>query len=62
MIASSCSKYPVGSELAALGGLYINTGHNSDGVTLSLDSGKVMSELLLGQTPSVPISDLDIEL
>lgn len=46
---------------AVLGGLYINTGHNSDGVTLGPGSGKVMSELLLGQNPSVPVSAFDIK-
>lgn len=58
------SIYPVdrlGPRPAVLGGLYINTGHNSDGVTLGPGSGKVMSELLLGQNPSVSVSALDIE-
>lgn len=43
------------------GGLYINTGHGSDGITLALGSGKVMSELLLGRTPSVPVSAFDLK-
>lgn len=51
---------PSGPETVLKGGLYINTGHNSNGVTLAPGSGKVMSELLLGQTPSVPISDFDL--
>lgn len=42
------------------GGVYINTGHNSDGMTLGPGSGKVMSELLLGQPTSVSISALDL--
>lgn len=33
MIASSCSKFPAGPKPAVLSGLYINTGHNSAGVT-----------------------------
>jgi glycine/D-amino acid oxidase-like deaminating enzyme len=33
----------------------MNTGHDSDGVALAPGSGKVLSELLPGQTPSVPI-------
>lgn len=41
-------------------GLYIDTGHDSDGITLALGSGKVMSELLLGRTPSVPVSAFDL--
>ena len=44
-----------------IGGLYINTGHNSDGVTLAPGSGKVMSELLLGRTPSADISRLGLD-
>jgi glycine/D-amino acid oxidase-like deaminating enzyme len=36
-----------------LGGLYVNTAHNSDGITLGPGSGKLMSEYLLGLTPSV---------
>ncbi|PGH04387.1 hypothetical protein GX51_03546 [Blastomyces parvus] len=40
-----------------IGGLYLNTGHNSDGITLGPGSGKVMSELLLGRTPSVSTSN-----
>lgn len=41
-------------------GLFVNTAHNDDGVTLSLGSGKVMSELLLGVEPSVDISGLGL--
>ncbi|KAJ5113059.1 hypothetical protein N7456_001593 [Penicillium angulare] len=57
----SVDQVPVEPKTAVLGGLYINTGHNSDGVTLGPGSGKVMSELLLGQKPSVSVSALDIE-
>ncbi|CAN9139305.1 unnamed protein product [Alternaria alternata] len=42
------------------GGLYLNTAHFGDGVTLSLGSGKVMSELLLGLPPSIDISGLGL--
>ncbi|KAL3458998.1 FAD dependent oxidoreductase [Aspergillus heterothallicus] len=44
-----------------IGGLYINTGHNSDGVTLGPGSGKLMSELLLGVETSVPAGDFGLE-
>ncbi|OJD24453.1 hypothetical protein ACJ73_04189 [Blastomyces percursus] len=44
-----------------IGGLYLNTGHGSDGITLGPGSGKVMSELLLGRTPSVSISNIGFE-
>ncbi|KAF2261849.1 nucleotide-binding domain-containing protein [Lojkania enalia] len=44
-----------------VGGLFLNTAHNSDGMTLSLGSGKVMSELLLGLPPSVDISGLGLD-
>jgi glycine/D-amino acid oxidase-like deaminating enzyme len=39
-----------------LGGLYVNTGHNSDGVTLGPGSGNIMSEYLLGRTSTVQVS------
>jgi glycine/D-amino acid oxidase-like deaminating enzyme len=44
-----------------IGGLYINTAHNSDGVTLGPGSGKLMSELLLGLETSVPAGDFGLE-
>jgi glycine/D-amino acid oxidase-like deaminating enzyme len=43
-----------------VGGLYLNTAHNSDGLTLALGSGKVMSEMLLGKNPSINISGLGL--
>lgn len=51
----------VKQDQTVVGGLYINTGHNSDGITLGPGSGKVMSELLLGQSPSCNISELGFE-
>ncbi|KAI4693542.1 uncharacterized protein J4E88_001915 [Alternaria novae-zelandiae] len=42
------------------GGLFLNTAHFDDGVTLSLGSGRVMSELLLGLPPSVDVSGLGL--
>ena len=59
--APSCSIDRKGRKSSVVGGLYINTGHNSDGVTLGPGSGKVMSELLLGKKPSVSVSAFDIE-
>lgn len=47
-------------ESLIAGGLIINTGHSSDGITLGLGSGKVASELVLGKTPSVDISKLGL--
>ncbi|KAI9694918.1 MAG: hypothetical protein M1822_000535 [Bathelium mastoideum] len=44
-----------------LGGLYVNTGHSSDGITLAPGSGKVMSELILGLPASVDISGLGLK-
>ncbi|KAL3479804.1 FAD dependent oxidoreductase [Aspergillus californicus] len=44
-----------------IGGLYINTGHNSDGVTLGPGSGKLMSELILGRETSVPSADFGLD-
>ncbi|KAH6858941.1 hypothetical protein BKA58DRAFT_473070 [Alternaria rosae] len=38
-----------------IGGLFLKTAHFDDGITLSLESGKVMSELLLYLPPSVDV-------
>lgn len=54
------SDKPSAGCASVVGGLFINTGHHSDGLTLSLGSGKVMGELLLGQEPSVDISGLGL--
>ncbi|KAH6976531.1 hypothetical protein BKA56DRAFT_589745 [Ilyonectria sp. MPI-CAGE-AT-0026] len=54
------SDKPSAGCASIVGGLFINTGHHSDGLTLSLGSGKVMGELLLGQEPSVDISGLGL--
>jgi glycine/D-amino acid oxidase-like deaminating enzyme len=45
---------------SSIGGLFVHTAHSGDGVTLSLGSGKVMNELLLGHKPSVEISGLSL--
>lgn len=37
-------------------GIYLNFGHDLDGFTLSLGSGKVMAELIQGQEPSIDLS------
>ncbi|RYN15986.1 hypothetical protein AA0119_g13455 [Alternaria tenuissima] len=42
------------------GGLYLNTGHFGDGVALSMGSGKITSELLLGLVPSIDVSGLGL--
>lgn len=54
-----CSSFKFNNS-PVIGGLYLNTGHNSDGVTLGPGSGKVMSELLLGHTLSVSISNFGL--
>lgn len=38
------------------GGVFLSFGHDLDGFTLGLGSGKVMSELILGEEPSVDMS------
>ncbi|KAK3944661.1 FAD dependent oxidoreductase [Diplogelasinospora grovesii] len=38
------------------GGVFMNFGHDLDGFTLGLGSGKVMAELILGRQPSVNLS------
>ena len=49
------------SKVSSIGGFFVNTAHFGDGVTLSLGSGKVMSELLLGLSTSVNLSGLGLE-
>lgn len=58
----SPSERPALSCPSTIGGIFVNTGHHSDGMTLSLGSGRVMSELLFGLPPSVNISGLGIEM
>ena len=43
-----------------IGGLFINTGHGSSGVSQGPGSGKVVSDLVLGKTPSVDLSGLGL--
>ena len=42
------------------GGLYLNPGHFGDGMALSLESGKITSELLLGLVPSIDVSGVEL--
>lgn len=37
-------------------GVFLNFGHDLDGFTLGLGSGKVMAELVLGEQPSIDMS------
>lgn len=39
-----------------------NSGHGSYGVTLGMGSGKIMSQLVLGEEPCVNVSKLGISL
>ena len=45
---------------AQIGGVFFNVGHGSDGITLSLGSGKVMSELIRNGRSTTDISGLTI--
>jgi glycine/D-amino acid oxidase-like deaminating enzyme len=56
--SGSLATFP--SKKLPMAGLYINTAHHSDGVTLGPGSGKVMSELLMGRETSVDISGLGL--
>ncbi|KAL8950198.1 MAG: hypothetical protein Q9222_003761 [Ikaeria aurantiellina] len=40
--------------------VYINAGHGSYGVTLGMGSGKLMSQLVLGEIPDINVSKLGI--
>ncbi|KAL8902944.1 MAG: hypothetical protein Q9207_004267 [Kuettlingeria erythrocarpa] len=53
------------SAEASTGGewsVYINSGHGSYGVTLGMGSGKIMSQLVLGEEPSVNLSKMGVPL
>jgi len=49
-----------GDRVSGTGGVYLNVGHGSDGITLGPGSGKVMSELIRGVDTSVDISGLGL--
>ncbi|KAI4121852.1 MAG: hypothetical protein LQ338_006133 [Usnochroma carphineum] len=40
--------------------VYINSGHGSYGVTLGMGSGKIMSQMVLGEEPDVDVSKLGV--
>lgn len=42
------------------GGLFVSTGHNSDGIALAPGSGKAMAEMMHGMEPLVDISGLGL--
>lgn len=44
------------------GGVFVNTGHGTSGITLGPGSGLVLSELILGLQPSVDLSGLGLPL
>lgn len=48
---------PVDDDSDMAGGVFVNTGHYLDGFALGLASGKVISELIAGQSPSVDLSN-----
>jgi glycine/D-amino acid oxidase-like deaminating enzyme len=48
------------AHIDVYGGVFVNTGHNRDGVTLGPGSGKVMAELIRGVKTSVDISGLGL--
>ncbi|RAR15489.1 FAD dependent oxidoreductase [Stemphylium lycopersici] len=60
-VPRSSNQIQVGSDCNhSKGGLYLNTGHFGDGVALSMGSGKITSELLLGLVPSIDVSGLGL--
>lgn len=54
------SDHSASEHIDVHGGVFVNTGHNSDGVTLGPGSGKVMAELIRGVETSVDISGLGL--
>lgn len=48
---------PVDDDSDMAGGVFVNTGHYLDGFALGLASGKAVSELIAGQSPSVDLSN-----
>ncbi|MDO4434965.1 MAG: D-amino acid dehydrogenase [Cardiobacteriaceae bacterium] len=45
---------------SALSNLYLNTGHGTLGWTMSLGSGRLLSDLISGKTPEIDMSDLGL--
>jgi len=44
------------------GGVFVNTGHGTSGITFGPGGGLVLSELILGLQPSVDLSGLGLPL
>jgi len=40
--------------------LYLNTGHGTLGWTMACGSGQLIADLISGQTPAIPFSDLAV--
>ncbi len=52
---------PIISEVKGKEGLFVATGHGGDGVALAPITGKLMSQLVCGERPSIPLEALSID-
>lgn len=57
---SSMSDLDDGNQIDAQGGVFVNAGHFTDGLTLGLGSGKVMSEIIEGRETSIDVSAFSV--
>ncbi len=56
----SADGLPVLGSVPGVGGVYLATGHGPTGLTLGPFSGKLVAELILGQTPSADIAPFSV--
>lgn len=49
---------PIVSHVDEVPGFYVAAGHEGDGITLAAITGKVIQEMLMGETTSIPIEPL----
>src|SRR5699024_3491321 len=54
-------KLPIIDKVNSIEGLYINAGHEGDGIALAPISGKIMSELVCEESLSVDINPMSLD-
>ena len=57
---ASADGYPILSP-THVGGVYVASGHEGNGIGLSLVTGKLMSQLICGQAPVMDMAPLHID-
>jgi sarcosine oxidase subunit beta len=51
---------PIISEIKEVPGLFVATGHGGNGITLGPITGLLLSEMILGRPPSLPVGLFDL--